>query len=565
MRVVGPRPMVADLLDAELPWSLEEAVRQQLAGLDHGRRQVVEALAVYGRSASFEALLDRDRGRRRRSASTRCARSSTPAWSSRSATTSSGSPTPSSPTPSSTSCSAANGGGCTSAASRRCAGRRCSTTPRWRTTPRAPTATTRSPAIARRGAARYLREGADVLGPAPRRGGAVARRRTTPSCWRSRPRRHGAWTSAPRRSTTAVAVGEGGRRAARPHRRPALRRAAPLGARRRARIASPASPSSRSCWSSLDDRQLRGVAAWSLAQVHMISHRSADAVALGRAGPRRRPRRRRHAHRGPGARRAGRRQRRSASRPRGARRAARGVGGGAPGRRCRAADAGDQQRARARPAALGRGRRAARRDAGGQLTRRVRQARPGDGAAVGVRGRLRRRRPAAAAPGRRRGRAVVGPAERKLDVVGAGQPGPRGGSAVRRRRGATPGFVDGVPVVEAAALPAPRRRRWPRPAATASAAARLFDELLASPPLLDIASLAQPRGRARRAPAGARGRTGRRPRPRCSTAGSASTRRSGDPRPHRRAAAAGRRATTTAPPPPWRRCSPTPTRASPSR
>src|SRR5262245_19264193 len=57
MRVVGPRAHVSELLDAELPWSLEEAVRQQLEGLEHGRRRVVEALAVYGRAASFEALL----------------------------------------------------------------------------------------------------------------------------------------------------------------------------------------------------------------------------------------------------------------------------------------------------------------------------------------------------------------------------------------------------------------------------------------------------------------------------------------------------------------------------
>lgn len=57
LRVVGPRAIVSDLLEAELPWSLEEAVRQQVEGLDHGRRRVVEALAVYGRAASFEALL----------------------------------------------------------------------------------------------------------------------------------------------------------------------------------------------------------------------------------------------------------------------------------------------------------------------------------------------------------------------------------------------------------------------------------------------------------------------------------------------------------------------------
>jgi DNA-binding CsgD family transcriptional regulator len=57
MRVVGPGALVSDVLDAELPWSLEEAVRQQLDGLDDRRRRVVEALAVYGRAASFEALL----------------------------------------------------------------------------------------------------------------------------------------------------------------------------------------------------------------------------------------------------------------------------------------------------------------------------------------------------------------------------------------------------------------------------------------------------------------------------------------------------------------------------
>jgi DNA-binding NarL/FixJ family response regulator/type II secretory pathway predicted ATPase ExeA len=57
MRVVGQRALVSEVLDAELPWSLEEAVRQQLDGLDDPRRRVVEALAVYGRAASFEALL----------------------------------------------------------------------------------------------------------------------------------------------------------------------------------------------------------------------------------------------------------------------------------------------------------------------------------------------------------------------------------------------------------------------------------------------------------------------------------------------------------------------------
>ena len=57
MRVVGPGALVSEVLDAELPWSLEEAVRQQLDGLDDPATGVVEALAVYGRAASFEALL----------------------------------------------------------------------------------------------------------------------------------------------------------------------------------------------------------------------------------------------------------------------------------------------------------------------------------------------------------------------------------------------------------------------------------------------------------------------------------------------------------------------------
>ncbi|HZB43153.1 MAG TPA: AAA family ATPase, partial [Ilumatobacter sp.] len=57
MRVVGPGALVSEVLDAELPWSLEEAVRQQLDGLEDPSRRVVEALAVYGRAASFEALL----------------------------------------------------------------------------------------------------------------------------------------------------------------------------------------------------------------------------------------------------------------------------------------------------------------------------------------------------------------------------------------------------------------------------------------------------------------------------------------------------------------------------
>ncbi len=57
IRCCGPRSGAGDLLTAELPWSLEEAVQHQVAGLDVAQRKVVEALAVYGRSAPFDALV----------------------------------------------------------------------------------------------------------------------------------------------------------------------------------------------------------------------------------------------------------------------------------------------------------------------------------------------------------------------------------------------------------------------------------------------------------------------------------------------------------------------------
>ncbi len=63
MRVVGPRAMVSELLEAELPWSLEEAVRHQLEGLEHGRRRIVEALAVYGRAGVVRGPAGGHRGR----------------------------------------------------------------------------------------------------------------------------------------------------------------------------------------------------------------------------------------------------------------------------------------------------------------------------------------------------------------------------------------------------------------------------------------------------------------------------------------------------------------------
>ena len=57
IRCCGPKSGAGDLLTVELPWSLEEAVQQQLAGLHAAERTVVEALAVYGRAAPFDALV----------------------------------------------------------------------------------------------------------------------------------------------------------------------------------------------------------------------------------------------------------------------------------------------------------------------------------------------------------------------------------------------------------------------------------------------------------------------------------------------------------------------------
>jgi DNA-binding CsgD family transcriptional regulator/tetratricopeptide (TPR) repeat protein len=57
IRCCGPQSGAGDLLTVELPWSLEEAVQQQLAGLHAAERTVVEALAVYGRGAPFDALV----------------------------------------------------------------------------------------------------------------------------------------------------------------------------------------------------------------------------------------------------------------------------------------------------------------------------------------------------------------------------------------------------------------------------------------------------------------------------------------------------------------------------
>ena len=74
LRCCGPRSGAGDLLTVELPWSLEEAVQQQLAGLHAAERTVVEALAVYGRASAVRRPRPRHGRRRRRACSPRCAR-----------------------------------------------------------------------------------------------------------------------------------------------------------------------------------------------------------------------------------------------------------------------------------------------------------------------------------------------------------------------------------------------------------------------------------------------------------------------------------------------------------
>ncbi|MEO5900779.1 MAG: AAA family ATPase [Ilumatobacteraceae bacterium] len=56
MRIAGPEACSDDIVAAQLPWSLEEAVRQQVAGLSPQERTIVEVLAVFGQPAGFEVL-----------------------------------------------------------------------------------------------------------------------------------------------------------------------------------------------------------------------------------------------------------------------------------------------------------------------------------------------------------------------------------------------------------------------------------------------------------------------------------------------------------------------------
>ena len=58
VRCCGPDACTDDISTAQLPWSLDEAVRQQLAGLAPDERRLVDALAVFGDPAPFDLLVD---------------------------------------------------------------------------------------------------------------------------------------------------------------------------------------------------------------------------------------------------------------------------------------------------------------------------------------------------------------------------------------------------------------------------------------------------------------------------------------------------------------------------
>ena len=166
-------------------------------------------------------------------------------------------------------------------------------------------------------------------------------------------------------------------------------------------------------WASLDDVQLRGVAGAAIAQVHMISGRSAEAVDWAERAL-------------ADAREAG----DAVTEARALVERAGAMTGVLP--RAESLAALDEALDAARrsgdavlltrainnglelvPGALRGGRRAAHRDAGRQQPGRVRQAGHGDDAAVGVRRRLRRRRPArrcaGSAPRARSGGTATGP------------------------------------------------------------------------------------------------------------------------------------------------------------
>jgi DNA-binding CsgD family transcriptional regulator len=57
MRCCGPDACTDDLKTSQLPWSLNEAVRQQVNDLPADERRVIDALAVFGDPAPFEVLM----------------------------------------------------------------------------------------------------------------------------------------------------------------------------------------------------------------------------------------------------------------------------------------------------------------------------------------------------------------------------------------------------------------------------------------------------------------------------------------------------------------------------
>ena len=340
-------------------------MRQQVEGLDHGRRRVVEALAVYGRAASFEALLtvteasEQDLlgdlrslvaagvvvevsddqfwfthalvadaivhqllGRERRRLHERCFEAVRPA----------------------------------PVLDHSSLARHAQGADRH----------DEVPAIARRGAAgTWTRATRSRRCAWPPR--AWPRPPTTPSCWPSPPRRRGGWTSPARRWARRRA----GRR---------WRSRCPTGSRpcdswpgcttssTRRRPRSVRSASWRRSPAPLEDVRCRGVAAAAVAQLHMLAGRSIDADRVGRAGARRRPGGRRRGHRGAGTGRAGRGDdRQPAARPRRSAALDEALDAARRSGRRRAADAGDQQRLGARARPLRPGGRAAGGDAGRQL------------------------------------------------------------------------------------------------------------------------------------------------------------------------------------------------------
>ena len=56
MRCIGPDTGGGDVFEVQLPWSLEEAVRHQLAGLGAVERTIVDALAVLAEPSGFEVV-----------------------------------------------------------------------------------------------------------------------------------------------------------------------------------------------------------------------------------------------------------------------------------------------------------------------------------------------------------------------------------------------------------------------------------------------------------------------------------------------------------------------------